>query len=271
MADTELNAVLTQSMEIAPGLAIMRVVADGWELPDFTPGQFAVLGLPGSAPRCDQSDPDEEPVDPDALIRRAYSIASSSLAREHLEFYITLVQSGALTPRLFGLNLGDHLWLSPKVTGRFTLDQVPDDANVVLVSTGTGIAPYISMVRTLARPGDGRHIAIVHGARHSWDLGYSAELIMLERMNPNFSYLTVISRPQEEPSPWGGHTGYVQDLWTRGTLADAMGFQPTPADTHILLCGNPGMIESMEEIIQAEDFSEHSRRSPGTYHVEKYW
>ena len=271
MADTELNAVLTQSMEIAPGLAIMRVVADGWELPDFTPGQFAVLGLPGSAPRCDQSDPDEEPVDPDALIRRAYSIASSSLAREHLEFYITLVQSGALTPRLFGLNLGDHLWLSPKVTGRFTLDQVPDDANVVLVSTGTGIAPYISMVRTLARPGDGRHIAIVHGARHSWDLGYSAELIMLERMNPNFSYLTVISRPQEEPSPWGGHTGYVQDLWTRGTLADAMGFQPTPADTHILLCGNPGMIESMEEIIQAEGFSEHKRRAPGNYHVERYW
>lgn len=183
MAPTELSAVLTQSMEIAPGLSIMRVVPDGWELPEFTPGQFAVIGLPGSAPRCDNSDPDDEAPGPDALIRRAYSIASSSLARRHLEFYITLVHSGALTPRLFALDIGDRLWLSSKFTGRFTLDEVPDEANVVLISTGTGLAPYMSMVRTLVKPREDRRIAI----------------------------------------------------------------------------------------IQAETFTEHSRRSPGTYHVEKYW
>jgi ferredoxin--NADP+ reductase len=97
MAATELNAVLAQSMEIAPGLSIMRVVPDGWELPEFTPGQFAVIGLPGSAPRCDNCDPDDEVPEPDALIRRAYSIASSSLAREYLEFYIALVHSGVNT------------------------------------------------------------------------------------------------------------------------------------------------------------------------------
>lgn len=271
MASTELNAVLAQNVEIAPGLSVMRVVADGWELPEFTPGQFAVLGLPASAPRCDRADPEEEALAPDTLIRRAYSIASSSLARQHLEFYITLVHSGALTPRLFALDIGGSLWLSAKFTGRFTLDEVPDDAHVVLLSTGTGLAPYMSMVRTLISPRQGRHVAIVHGARHSRDLGYSAELIMLERMNECFKYLPVISRPTQEPAPWTGHTGYVQDIWQRGLLAEAWGFHPTAQDSHILLCGNPGMIEAMEAIIQAEGFEEHSRRTPGTYHVEKYW
>ena len=271
MATNELNAVLTQNMEIAPGLAIMRVAADGWQLPDFTPGQFAVLGLPGSAPRCAGADTEEPAPEADALIRRAYSIASSSLARQYLEFYITVVRSGALTPRLFALELGGHLWLSPKFTGRFTLDEVPDGANVVLVSTGTGLAPYMSMVRTLVKPGEGRRVAILHGARHSWDLGYSAELLMLERMHERFTYHAIVSRPGEEPVPWTGLTGYVQEIWTRGILAEAWGSHPTPADTHVLLCGNPGMIEAMEKTIQAEGFTEHNRRAPGTYHVEKYW
>ena len=126
--------MVSQRVEVAPGLIVLRVVADGWELPDFTPGQFTVIGLPGAAPRCPTSDPDEKPVNPDKLIKRAYSIASSSVAKEYLEFYITLVQSGALTPRLFHLGIGDRLWLSPKCSGFFTLDDVPGQSNVLLVS-----------------------------------------------------------------------------------------------------------------------------------------
>jgi len=271
MASSELNAVLTQSMEIAPGLAILRVVPQGWDLPEFTPGQFAVIGLPGAAPRCAAADGENEAPKPEALIRRAYSIASSSLARRYLEFYVTLVRSGALTPRLFALQIGDPLWLSAKFAGRFTLDEVPDEAHVVLISTGTGLSPYMSMVRSLMRPDQKRHVAIIHGARHSWDLGYSDELIMLERMTERFHYLPIVSRPDEEPTPWSGPAGYVQDIWERGSLAAAMGFTPTPRDTHVLLCGNPGMIDSVEQIIQAEGFTQHSRRSPGTYHLERYW
>lgn len=73
------------------------------------PGQFAVLGLPGSAARTTISDPETKPSAPDKLIKRAYSIASSSKAKEFMEFYFSLVPSGELTPRLFKLRSGDRV------------------------------------------------------------------------------------------------------------------------------------------------------------------
>ncbi len=173
----DLNAIVVQNIEVSPGLEILRVVPDGWEFPDFTPGQFAVLGLPGSAPRCRVCDPEDEVRDPQKLIKRAYSIASSSVTKEFLELYIVLVPSGSLTPRLFNLTAGDHVWLSPKFSGLFTLEDVPEDKHIVLVSTGTGLAPYMSMLRTQLVCGGPRRSAVLHGARHSWDLGYRSELM----------------------------------------------------------------------------------------------
>jgi len=271
MAKTELNAVVMQKIEHAPGLMTIRIAPTGWELPEFIPGQYVVLALPGAAPRCATSDPDTTPADPDKLIRRAYSITSSSVASKYLEFYISLVRSGELTPRLFNLKIGDRLWLSQKTTGYFTLDGVPSEMNVVLVATGTGLAPYMSMTRSevMTRKRQGR-FAVIHGAYHSWDLGYHAELVMLERLSPNFTYIPVISNPEEEPVPWAGETGFVQRIWREGLVEQAWGFAPRPDNTHVFLCGHPAMIASMEEIIQAEGFTEHTRKTPGQYHVERY-
>jgi ferredoxin/flavodoxin---NADP+ reductase len=271
MKEKGLNAVVLHKSEVAPGLMIVRVAPEGWGLPDFTPGQFAVLGLPGSAPRVMGADPEDPAPDPDRLISRAYSVASSSKSREYLEFYVTLVRSGALTPRLFRLEIGDRLWLGAKITGRFTLDDVPLEANVVLLATGTGIAPYMSMIRTVLTQQSRRRVAVVHGARHSWDLGYSAELITLERVCPALAYIPVINCPQEEPVPWAGRVGFVQDVWSGGALDQAWGSHPSPADTHVLLCGNPMMIEAMERILRQEGFAEHTPRSPGQYHLERFW
>ncbi len=272
MSKDALNAIVSGRIEVAPGLIILRVVPDGWPLPDFEPGQFGVLGLPTSAPRCPLSDPEEQPAAPSGrLIRRAYSIASSSREREFVEFYITLVQSGSLTPRLFALAAGDRLWLGPKITGLFTLEEVPADRDVVLVATGTGLAPYMSMLRT-ALPGAGaRRWAVLLGARHSWDLGYHAELVTMQRLSPRFDYVPTISRPNEEPVPWGGRTGHVSDLWLDGALEAVWGRRPAPADTHVFLCGNPAMVDDMVAILEHEGFSEHTRASPGTVHVERYW
>ena len=271
MAAAPLNAIVAQRVEVSPGLAILRIVPDGWQLPEFKAGQYAVIGLPGSAPRAQFSDVEEEARDPDKLIKRAYSIASSSVAMEYLELYVVLVNSGALTPRLFALDNGDRLWLSPKIKGVFTLDEVPADQHVVLVSTGTGLAPYMSMLRTHLACGGERRFAVLHGARHSWDLGYRSELATLERMCPNFTYIPSISRPAEEHVSWQGESGYIQDLWSSGKLAEAWGFAPTPADTHVFLCGNPSMVETMEDLLATQDFKLHSRHEPGQVHVEKYW
>ena len=271
MAKDTLNAVVTHKIEVSPELIILQVSPDGWKLPEFEPGQFAVLGLPASAPRTAWADPEEEAPKPGRLIRRAYSIASSSVASEYLELYITVVRSGALTPRLFALEMGDRIWLGPKITGMFTLADAPKDVDLVLAATGTGLAPYMSMLRTHFPAEGDRRFAVLHGARHSWDLGYRSELSTMQRLSGNFTYIPLISRPDEEPAPWSGLTGYIQDIWTGGALDEAWGGHPTPSDTHIFLCGNPRMCEDMVELLSREGFKEQTRREPGEIHVERYW
>jgi ferredoxin--NADP+ reductase len=266
-----LNAVVTHRIEVASGLIILRVAPDGWELPAWESGQFAVLGLPESAPRTMLSDPEPETADSDKLIRRAYSIASTPEEAGYLEFYITLVQSGRLTPRLFALKPGDNVFLGKKISGMFTLDEVPDGNNLILVGTGTGLAPYMSMLRSELECHLDLHTVVLLGARHSWDLGYRGELIAMQRYCPTFHYIPVISRPEEEMVKWSGQTGYVQDLWDRGLVETAMGAKPTPDNTHVLLCGNPGMIEGMIERLGTEGFVEGTRKEPGQIHAEKYW
>jgi ferredoxin--NADP+ reductase len=267
----EFNAKVAQRIEVAPGLIILRVAPDGWKLPTFSAGQFGVIGLPGSAQRYAFCEPEETQPDPDKWIVRAYSIASSSHASEYLEFYIQLVSSGSLTPRLFQLERGSPLWLSPKISGLFTMAEVPEEAHIVLISTGTGLAPYMSMLRTHLVCGGDRRFGVLHGARNSWDLGYQSELSTLQHLCHNFTYLPSISRPQNEITPWKGEVGHVQDLWKRRRLHDLWKFHITPENTHIFLCGNPSMIEDTVQLLTAEGFREHSRKSPGQIHVERYW
>ena len=270
-SNDNLNAVVSQKIEVAPGLMVLRVVPAGWQLPEFTPGQFAVLGLPPDAPRCPGSDIEDQAPRPDRLIRRAYSIASSSVSREYLEFYINLVESGSLSPRLFALAAGDRLWMGPRLTGSFTLAEAPPHNHLALVATGTGLAPYMSMLRTLLPTDGDRQIAVLLGARHSWNLGYHAELKTMERLCSNFHYVPTVSRPAEEIVPWSGRTGYVMELWRSPVLAERWGFRPDPSDTSVFVCGNPAMIDDMCELLSAEGFREHTRGDPGDIFIERYW
>ncbi len=271
MSETDINAVVVKKTEFAPGLMILRVRPDSWSMPDFKAGQYVAIGLPWSAKRVELSDPESPPSNPDQLIKRAYSIASSSKQKEYVELYITLVRSGSLTPRLFALKEGDGLFMSIKFKGMFTLDQVSEEMNLALVATGTGIAPYMSMIRTTFMADDTRKFAVLHGARHSWDLGYRAELVTLSYYCKNFSYQPIISRPDDEKEGWTGDTGYVQDLWDNKTLERAWGEPPKPDNTHIFLCGAPAMIETMVAKLEAEGFKEHKKKDPGQIHVERFW
>ena len=151
MAAAEYNATVAQRVELAPGLIILRIVPDKLQF-EFKAGQYVVLGLRASEPRIDEAEPDqlayrpanavaqgeaegEAPAeatpetaaqraittarpDPDKLIRRAYSIASGSQSDEFLEFCITVVMSGDLTPRLFNLGIKDRIYVGPKAVGK---------------------------------------------------------------------------------------------------------------------------------------------------------
>jgi ferredoxin--NADP+ reductase len=80
-----------------------------------------------------------------------------------------------------------------------------------------------------------------------------------------------VSRPAEEVVPWSGATGHVQSLWQAGAVAKRWGAAPTPQDTHVFLCGSPGMITEMTSLLVSEGYVEHSPRKPGNVHAEKYW
>lgn len=266
-----LNATVCETILVNPETMILRIAPVGWELPDYIPGQFAVLGLPGSAARIPLSDPETEAPDPDNFIVRAYSIASSSKEKEYLEFYVSLVRSGALTPRLFALKRGDQLHLGSKLRGMFTLQDIPDQVNLIMMGTGTGLAPYMSMIRTFLTHGSKRRFTVFHGARHSWDLGYRSELSTLNNILANFTYIPVISRPAEEVIPWGGQVGHLQDMWARGLVEVQWGLPPSPDNTHVFLCGNPGMVTDTLKLLEARGFREHTPKQPGQVHLERYW
>jgi ferredoxin--NADP+ reductase len=263
------NATVVGREELNPQLLILRVRPDN-DLFDFRPGQFAVLGLMGNAPRVIEAAAEDAPAEPDKMIRRAYSIASSNLERRYLEFYLTLITSGALTPRLFALSHGNRVFLGPKASGVFTLDKVAPEKSVVLVATGTGLAPYVSMLRTMLVNDSRRKFVVLHGARYSWDLGYRGELESLSRLRPNFTYIPSITRPDQDPH-FIGYTGRIQTLLEQGVLERESGVVLDPAQSEVFLCGNPDMVKIATGMLQAKGFATKSGAGPVTIHVEEYW
>ena len=269
--EPNLNAVVTLCNEVSPWLRILQIAPDGWDLPSFFPGQYTTLGLYGSTPRCGLAQAENSPPVPGKLIRRAYSIVSSPRVHDFLEFYVNLVPGGVFTPRLFNLKIGDRVWLSQRITGSFRFDRVPEQANVILIGNGSGLAPYLSMLTTHLELATQRRVVLVHGVRHSWDLGYRSTLMAVQHLRPHFTYVPLISRPTFEPIPWRGAIGHVQDAWVSGELERACGFEPKPESTHVFLCGSPDMIESMTQLLAQEGFEEQARNKPGQVHVERYW
>jgi len=265
----ELNAIVQQVVQVSPIMKVFRIAPVGWELPEFKPGQFVGIGLPPDSPKCPEATEEMTEPAPDKLIKRAYSIASSNVSKDYLEFYITLVHSGALTPRLFNMQIGDKIWVGQKIVGMFTLEEIAADQNIILIATGTGVAPYMSMLRSDALKRTG-NILVVHGASNSWDLGYSSELNLLQSIAPHFEYVPTITMPDKEHSKWTGRTEFIQDIWEDGTIEKMWGFKPEPSNTHIFLCGNPNMVNGMVECLEKEGFVEHTRKQAGQIHIEKF-
>jgi len=257
-----LNATVIKRIDITSELVQFFVRPDEFSIPDFSPGQYVALGLPGSAPRPDYYPPEIETPRPDKLIKRAYSIGSSPAQKEYLEFYIALVPDGALTSRLAMIRENDRIYLSPKLVGTFTLKDVPDSSNLVLVSTGTGIAPYMSMLRHQSIWVPNRKICVVHGVRFCKDLAYREELTALAAKHHDFTYFATISRDDPE---WSGSKGYVQNLFKDKII------EIDPTADRVFLCGNPSMVEEMQTFLATRGFKEHTRKQPGNLHLEKYW
>lgn len=255
-----LNATVVNRIDLTPELLILQVKPEG-EIPQFSPGQYVALGLYSDATRPGHFPPEREPQAAGKLIKRAYSIGSSPDTRGYLEFYIAVVPDGSLTSRVAMLKSGDKIFMAPKITGTFTLHDVPASSNLVLVSTGTGIAPFMSMLRTPSTWTAERTITVVHGVRYPKDLAYRDELASFSASH-NLKYFPIVSR--EDPS-WTGERGHLQKLFHTKMIA------LDPIKDHVFLCGNPAMIEEMEQLLIGQGYVVHSKKTPGSLHVEKYW
>lgn len=262
------NATVVSRVDLNPFLTIMGIKTDQATVA-FKPGQYTVLGLKAREKRVEGSLPDEKLKEPDQTVQRAYSIASANHSGI-LEFYLALVSHGELTPRLFALQQSDRLYVSTKVTGVFTLDQVDPKKSLLLMATGTGLAPFISMVRSNFDWSTGRKVVIMHGVRHSGDLGYKDELEKLAQEQPNFIYMPIVSQPAKDLE-WTGLTGYLQEVLFDGEVAKRTGLQITPENFDAFLCGNPAMIEAAIAKFNSLGFILAKGKTPGTIHIEEYW
>jgi ferredoxin--NADP+ reductase len=262
----ECNAVVVGRRDLTDGLATLRVAPVGAAVPEFAPGQFVQLGLPcGAAGALERS-----------IEKRAYSIASTPTDKEGFELLIALVPGGGLTPALWTLKAGDPCWLDPTPLGSFTLEHVPPGRDLVLVATGTGIVPYVSMLRSYARgrplhrPDRWRRCAVVHGVRRAADLAYGDELRTLCNADPSLCYLPTVSREPED-SAWSGLRGRVQAVLDGEVYRASAGIELRPETCHVFLCGNPNMIDELRASLVLRGFKPGSARRGGNLHTERYW
>jgi ferredoxin--NADP+ reductase len=256
MSAEECNAFVRERIDVHESLAIFRVAPRTGPVPAFEPGQFTNVGL--------------SPAPGAPLLERAFSIASTPRERDHFEFYVRRVEGGELTPHLFELRPAASLWLDSRVRGHFTLAEVPRESDLLMVATGTGLAPFVSMLRTYGGAARWRSCVLLESARTAADLGYRAELERLAREDPTFSYRPTLTR-EPESSAWSGLRGRVQSWLEPEAFLRLAGRRLDPAHWHVLLCGNPEMIASATEILSRSGLRPHRRRQPGRIHAERYW
>lgn len=250
------NATVTFVRRPDDETLVFRIRPDS-PFPPVKPGQAASLGLGRWEPRCDGVPVAFDLAARTPMVRRSYSVASSMIddhgrlvpagADGELEFLVTLVTSetddpSRLTPRLFSLEPGSRLFLAPKPFGRYGIEGIPPADDVLLLATGTGEAPHTAMVASLLASGHRGRIAAATSARRRSNLAYLDAHRAIERRFPNYRYVPVTTREQENVHP--AHPHYVgrrhlQALFTSGELGERIGWSPDPARTHVFLCGRP--------------------------------
>ena len=249
--DKHYNARVLDRRDISQDLCVLRVDPGGPF--EYRAGQYATLGIERNGSRAE----------------RAYSIASSPY-EDALEFFVELVPRGDLTPSLFELKPGDSMLCRKLAKGRFTLDLRSGRTKHLLISTVTGIAPFVSYVRTLYRdwktggspmPGDHKLLCL-QGASRSFEFGYCEELERYAAEVPWFKYVPTVSRPWEEAS-WNGEIGRADDLVRK--YADAWGLRPEATTAY--LCGHPKMIEHSEGILERAGWKKEAILEEAYYQV----
>ena len=248
MALNWISSEITEKKIWTDGLFTIQARAAG--VNEFEPGQFLQVGVTVG----------------DKHVHRPYSVASPH--GELLEFFIVLVEDGELTPLLYKKEIGDSIDVSQRATGSFVLSKSPNAETLWLVGTGTGLAPYIAMLRAGDLWKDYQNVVIVHGARYSNDLGYQEELRAAEaEFAGRFRYLPILTREESN----GALFGRIPACLKNGALESATNLELNSTNSTVLLCGNPAMLDDMEAALGERGLKKHRTKSPGQIVLERYW
>ena len=265
MENSPYNATVTGKILITPDLMVLRIRTDEPRT-TFRAGQFTAIGLLASEQRSPNSVILEENLKLESLIKRPYSIASANHETQDFEFYISQCKSGTLTPRLFNLTQGNRIWIDKRILGFFNLDLTPPGCNIVMIATGTGLAPYISFLRSHLKEHKDTKLVVIHGAAYLWDLGYRSELEFIDYNFENFYYYPTLLQADES---WKGLRGYIE-IHLENKILENIGIEINPEKTHFFLCGNPKMIASVSDFLIKRNYTRHSKKNPGALHIEEY-
>lgn len=222
----------------------------------FTPGHYTRLGLGG----------------PDEILWRPFSLASASYD-DFLEFIAVLVPGGAFSAPLGALRVGDTMRVDKASYGFLTTDQLAPGTDLWLLASGTGLGPFLSILRDPAVWRDYRRLILVHSVRRSAELAWRDEIAALPRQEllaegpARLSYLPIVTR---EP----GATALAERiplLLADGRLETAAGARLSLSGSRLMVCGNPEMARELRQLLTSRGFAGNRRGVPGQMAFEKYW
>lgn len=240
---------------LTPSLFSLRTTRDpGFR---FRAGQFARLGVT----KADGS-----------TVWRAYSMVSSP-HDEFLEFFSIVVPGGEFTSELSRLSVGDTLMVERQAFGFLTLDRFVDGRDLWLLATGTGIAPFLSILQDFEVWERFERIMLVYSAREQKELAYQDLITELGQRDylaefaHKLTYIPIVTRETIE----GALRGRITTLIENGELEQAAGVELSPEHSRVMLCGNPQMIDDTRQLLKARELQLSLTRRPGQVAVENYW
>lgn len=221
------------------------------EVTAFEAGQFAKLALAVGS----------------EMVARPYSFVNAPKERPYEFYYVTLPE-GPLTQRLCKLDSGDMVYLAPRPSGFLVLSEVPDGANLWLISTGTGLGPFLSILKTDVPWRRFQQVVLVHAVRHADELTYrdSIERLLAEH-GARMSVVSFVSREEQPGALHGRIPAAIED----GRLEATAGVALSAETSQVMICGNPDMVTDATEALKRRGMKKHRRRDPGHITVENYW
>ncbi len=221
------------------------------ELSGYKAGQFVRVGLQD---------------DEDTVLARPYSLVNSP-EEKYLEVYFNQVKDGPLSPRLFALQASDEVLISNNPSGFLTVDEIPACPHLWMVATGTGIGPFLAILKCAEVWSRFDQVILCYSVSHAEELAYQDVIKQVMKTHPEqFCYVPIVTREASD----GALNKRVTNLMQSGELEKHTGFSINPDNSHMMMCGSSDMITDVSAELVSRGMKKHRRRDPGHFTTEKY-